>query len=170
MDDCRKRQTFAASPAEPGDLLGRLGHIAGEPHATLRYQCSPHHLNSPFYPVISQLEHAMGLEQADTPSLKFEKLEASLSQAVEPTEEDILLYAALLSIATPERELSPDLTPRRQKDLTIAALSRHLLTLLWQIYSRRCLLQIHFWQCGQRCFGGWAISSRMACRTAGKVG
>ena len=31
------------------------------------------------------------------------------------------------------------------------------LALLWQIYSRRCLLQIHFWQCGQRCFGGWAI-------------
>ena len=44
------------------------------------------------------------------------------------------------------------------------------LALLWQIYSRRCLLQIHFWQCGQRWFGGWAISSRMACRTAGKVG
>ena len=110
-----------------GEFL--LGHIVGEPHATLRYQCSPHHLNSPFYPVISQLEHAMGFEQADTPSLKFEKLEASLSQAVEPTQEDILLYAALLSIATPERELSPDLTPRRQKDLTIAALSRHLLSL-----------------------------------------
>ena len=25
-----------------------LGHIGEEPHATLRYQCSPHHLNSPF--------------------------------------------------------------------------------------------------------------------------
>jgi putative tryptophan/tyrosine transport system substrate-binding protein len=43
--------------------------------------------------------------------------------------------------------------------------------LLWQIYSRRRRsLQIHFWQCGQRCFGGWAMSSRMAWRTAGKVG
>ena len=106
-----------------------LGRLVGEPHATLRYQCSPHHLNSPFYPVISQLEHAMGFEQADTPSLKFEKLEAALSQAVEPTQEDVLLYAALLSIATPEREPSLDLTPQRQKDLTIAALSRHLLSL-----------------------------------------
>ena len=47
---------------------------------------------------------------------------------------------------------------------------RPFLALLWQIYSRRCQLQIHFWQSGQRCFGGWAISSRMACRTAGKVG
>jgi uncharacterized membrane protein YccC len=36
------------------------------------------------------------------------------------------------------------------------------LALLWQIYSRRCSLQIHFRQCGHRCFGGSAISSRMA--------
>jgi hypothetical protein len=68
-------------------LLGRIGK---EPRAILRYQCSPHHLNSPFFPVMSQLEHAMGLEQTDTPELKLEKLKASLSQAaVEPTDEDI---------------------------------------------------------------------------------
>ena len=29
----------------------------------------------------------MGFEQADTPSLKFEKLKAALSQAVDPTQE-----------------------------------------------------------------------------------
>ena len=105
-----------------------LGHLV-EPHATLRYQCSPHHLNSPFYPVVSQLEHAMGFEQADTPALKFEKLKVALSQAVDPTREDVLLYAALLSISAPEGEAALDLTPQRQKDLTIAALSRHLLRL-----------------------------------------
>jgi DNA-binding response OmpR family regulator/class 3 adenylate cyclase/predicted ATPase len=104
-----------------------LGHLVEEPHATLRYQCSPHHLNSPFYPVVSQLEHAMGLKQTDTQALKFEKLKASLSRAVTPTREDILLYAALLSISAPEREAALGLTPQRQKDLTIAALSRHLL-------------------------------------------
>ena len=43
-------------------------------------------------------------------------------------------------------------------------------TLLWQIHSRRCSLQIHFRQCGHRCGGGRAMSSRMAWRTAGKVG
>ena len=47
----------------------------------------------------------MGLEQADTPALKFEKLKTALSQAVEPTDEDVLLYAALLSISIPEREV-----------------------------------------------------------------
>ena len=35
-------------------------------------------------------------------------------------------------------------------------------TLLWQIYSRRCPLQIHFRQCGHRCGGSRAMSSRMA--------
>ena len=44
------------------------------------------------------------------------------------------------------------------------------LALLWQIYSRRSSLQIHFRQCGHRCGGSRAKSSRMAWRTAGKVG
>jgi hypothetical protein len=42
--------------------------------------------------------------------------------------------------------------------------------LLWHIYSRRCSLQIHFRQCGRRCGGSRAKSSRIAWRTAGKVG
>jgi hypothetical protein len=44
------------------------------------------------------------------------------------------------------------------------------LALLWQIYSRRCSLQIHFRQCGHRCGRSRAKSSRMAWRTAGRVG
>jgi hypothetical protein len=47
---------------------------------------------------------------------------------------------------------------------------RRKLALLWQIYSRCLSLQIHFLQCGHRCGGSWAMSSRMAWRTAGKVG
>src|SRR5262245_56811439 len=39
---------------------------------------------------------------------------------------------------------------------------RHGLALLWQIYSRRCWSPIHFWQCGHRCGGGRAMSSRIA--------
>jgi len=44
------------------------------------------------------------------------------------------------------------------------------LALLWQIYSPRRSLQIHFLQCGHRCGGSRAMSSRMAWRTAGKLG
>src|SRR5215813_2860967 len=38
-------------------LRERLG---GERHIQLRYQCSPHHLNDAFHPVISQLWHVAG--------------------------------------------------------------------------------------------------------------
>ena len=63
----------------------------------------------------------------------------------------------LLSIAKSQTESGP---------LIIA----HGLALLWQIYSGRRSLQIHFRQCGHRCGGSRAKSSRMAWRTAGKVG
>src|SRR5215468_10011331 len=33
-----------------------LNLIADEPHIVIRYHCSPHHTNSPFYPIINQLE------------------------------------------------------------------------------------------------------------------
>jgi predicted ATPase/DNA-binding response OmpR family regulator/class 3 adenylate cyclase len=106
-----------------------LRHIAKRPHATIRYQCSPQHLNSPFYPVIGQLEHALGLESMDGPEIKLKKLEAALSPTLGATQDEFSLYAALLSIATPAREPSSSATPQRIKELTIAVLSRYLLNL-----------------------------------------
>ena len=31
--------------------------VSGERHMVLRYQCSPHHVNDAFYPVIGQIWH-----------------------------------------------------------------------------------------------------------------
>src|SRR5262249_17507773 len=106
-----------------------LGRIAEEPYATIRYQCSPQHLNSAFFPVISQLEHALSFEAKDTPQIKLKKLEVALSPAVGATRDDISLYAALLSTATTPHQPTPSATPQREKDFTIAALSRYLLCL-----------------------------------------
>jgi class 3 adenylate cyclase/DNA-binding response OmpR family regulator len=72
-----------------------LEHLADQSHLTLRYQCSPYHLNSPFYPVISHLEYAFGFEHADSPELKLAKLKSTLSQVGETSPEDIYLYARL---------------------------------------------------------------------------
>src|SRR5215472_5838031 len=58
---------------------------------------------------------------------------------------------------------------RERGPQAICVRSREL-ALLWQIYSGRRSLQIHFRQCGHRCGGSRAKSSRMAWRTAGKVG
>src|SRR5215467_9109812 len=100
--------------------------IADEPHILMRYQCSPHHINSPFYPVINHLERAAHFEREDTPDLKLRKLEAVLSQVGAATLADTRLYAALLSIPTDKFNSSPDLTSQRQRELTIAALLRQL--------------------------------------------
>jgi len=57
--------------------------------------------------------------------------------------------------------VAPEFWPKMPRALsyTIAGVG---LALLWQIYSRRCWLQIHFRQCGHFCGGGRAIVSRMA--------
>jgi predicted ATPase len=103
-----------------------LDLIADEPRIVIRYQCSPHHTNSPFYPIINQLERAARFEREDPPDLKLRKLEAVLSQAGAATLADTRLYAALLSIPTDKSNSSPDLTSQRQRALTIAALLRQL--------------------------------------------
>ena len=106
-----------------------MGHIAEEPHTVIRYQCSQQHQNSAFYSVISQLEHALGFEPMDAPEIKLKKLEATLPRAVGGTRDDVLLYAALLSIATPAGGPSSSATPKGKKNLTIEALTRYLLAL-----------------------------------------
>src|SRR5262249_61391090 len=93
--------------------------ITNEPHILIRYQCSPHHTSSPFYPVIKQLENAARFEREDTPDVKLRKLEAVLSRAGDATTLDTALYASLLSIPTDEFYSSPVLPPQPQQDLTI---------------------------------------------------
>jgi predicted ATPase len=100
-----------------------LDSIANEPHILLRNQCSPYHANSPFYPTIKQLEHAAGFDRDDSPELKLTKLETVLSQAGAATLVDTRLFASLLSIPSE----APNLTPQRQRDLTIDALRRQIL-------------------------------------------
>jgi class 3 adenylate cyclase/DNA-binding response OmpR family regulator/predicted ATPase len=105
-----------------------LERVTAEPHVTIRYQCALHHANSPFYPIIDQLEHAAHFKRGDAPNVKLEKLGAALSEAGAATLADIRSCAALLSVPTGELPV-PGPTPQQQKDLTIAALIRQILGL-----------------------------------------
>ena len=40
--------------------------VSNESHITLRYQCSPYHIDSALHPIIRQLEHAAGLTAEDS--------------------------------------------------------------------------------------------------------
>jgi len=96
--------------------------LSSDPHTRLRYFCSPHHQNSAFYPIITQLELAAGIRREDLVEQRLDKLEAVLAQAIREPRDAAPLLAALLSIPTRERYPSLNLSPQKQKEKTLKAL------------------------------------------------
>src|SRR6202034_365823 len=87
---------------EPGIGKSRLTaalmeRLAGEPHARLRYFCSPQHTDSAFYPIISQMERAAGLAHDDSAQAKLDKLDTLLAQSSTPRQH-AALFAEMLSL------------------------------------------------------------------------
>jgi class 3 adenylate cyclase len=112
---------------EPGIGKSRLvrelrGRLEGEPHLPLTYQCSPYHTSSPLHPVVEQLERAAGFERADPPEAKLDKLVALLKLGTKRLDGAVPLVAALLGVPTSDRYALPELTPQRQKQMTLEAL------------------------------------------------
>jgi class 3 adenylate cyclase/predicted ATPase len=112
---------------EPGIGKSRLvrevrDRLAEEPHIRLVYQCSPHHTTGPLHPLIEQLERAAGFERDDPHEVKLDKLEALLTRGTDKLDEAVPLIAALLGVPAGERHPLPELTPQRQKQLTLEAL------------------------------------------------
>ena len=101
-------------------------HVACDPHIRLRYQCSPYHLNSAFYPILNQIEQAARFTQGDSPAQKLDKLEVLLSQATDQIAEVTPLFAALLAISTEERYPPLKLSPAQQKEAILNAFEAQL--------------------------------------------
>jgi class 3 adenylate cyclase/predicted ATPase len=98
-----------------------LENTDGTPCPALRYQCSPHFMNTALYPVIEHTERSAGIGREDTPSAKLAKLSAWLG-AVPEANEAVPLLAALLSIPPDERFPLPAMSPQRQKERTFELL------------------------------------------------
>ena len=94
--------------------------IKDDDYICIRYQCSPHHTNSPFYPAIQQMEFAAGFISEDGPEAKLNKLEGLLD--LSSILDAIPLIAAMLSVPTGDRYPKLDLTPQEQKIKTLQAL------------------------------------------------
>jgi predicted ATPase len=96
-----------------------------EPHLCLRYFCSSYYRNSALFPVIEQLGRASGFANDDPPTVRLDKLKASLARAG-PGEDDVAILADLLSLPPSERHPPPDLSPQRKKQRTLESLIRQL--------------------------------------------
>ena len=88
----------------------------------LRFQCSPYHANSAFYPFIDHLERALKFGREEPAQSRLDKLEAMLVDQYARPREDMRFLAAMLSIATESNIGAPALTPQRFKDETLRAI------------------------------------------------
>jgi class 3 adenylate cyclase/tetratricopeptide (TPR) repeat protein len=111
---------------EPGIGKSRIAQaiqerLQGEPCIRVRYFCSPHHQDSPFHPIINQLERAAGFHRDDAPDAKLAKLEVVLKEILDGRDE-IGRIAELLSLPIDGRYQLPPLSPLKRKEKTLEAL------------------------------------------------
>jgi len=102
-------------------------HVEGESHARIENHCSPYYQNSPLYPVIGHLQRLLEFGRQDSPEEKINKLEGALEHYGFSLQEEVPLFASLLSIPLPDRYPSLTHTPQRQKQKTLEALLAWLL-------------------------------------------
>jgi predicted ATPase len=79
--------------------------------------------------VVEHLERAAGFEREDLPEARLAKLEALLARGTDKRDQAVPLIAALLGVPTGGRYSMIDLTPQRQKELTLEALLEQLVAL-----------------------------------------
>ncbi len=115
---------------EPGIGKSRLlaaleERLAGKPHNSLRYFCSPLHQDSTLHPIVARWEQEAAFARGDSPEERLRKLEKAVALA-ELSPEDFALIAGMLSVPTDGRYLQPELNPQRRKERTFGALLRRL--------------------------------------------
>ena len=72
--------------------------VAGAPHATIRFQCTPYHTDSALYPAIQYLTQHLALADGDAATTPLARIEALLARAGLPGGETAGLFAALLGV------------------------------------------------------------------------
>jgi class 3 adenylate cyclase/tetratricopeptide (TPR) repeat protein len=116
---------------EPGIGKSRIARafqdrISLDPHTVLSYFCSSHHQASAYYPHITQLTRAAGIERDDSAEIRLDKLHSLLGKSSNNPDEEMPLIAALLSIPGGHHHPLPKMTPQRRKERTLVALLNQL--------------------------------------------
>ncbi len=112
---------------EPGIGKSRIAEslaarLEGERHMRLRYSCSPHHMRSPLYPFITQLERAASFEPGNSAQAKLDKLEALLKGTARNLPRDVALIAELLTVPLDGRFPAVAVSPQQKREVTLTAL------------------------------------------------
>jgi class 3 adenylate cyclase len=104
-------------------ILARLRErVEDECHIVMRYQCSAHHLNDTFYPVIGQIWHAAGFVSGEPAGARLEKLERMVEDTGLSCDDIVPPLATLLAIPTSDRYPPLDMPPAEAKERTLSAM------------------------------------------------
>ena len=95
--------------------------VQSEPCNRVLYYCSPYHRDTPFYPVIDQLQRGLRFEKSDSVAQKLDRLDSVLSNLGLPGADLAPLFASLLSLPTAERYPPLALSPEDTKKKTLQA-------------------------------------------------
>lgn len=123
---------------EPGIGKSRLvlalrERLQTEPIRVVSYACSPHHLNSPLFPFIAQLEREARFTPDDPSEKRLERLESLIDENGEGLPGDAVpLFADLLGVPSATPRALPDMSPQQRK----AHLFRTFLARLDQLAAR----------------------------------
>jgi class 3 adenylate cyclase len=96
--------------------------IGDERHLALRYQCSPHHGNDAFHPLIGQIWRGAGFVSGEPAAARLDKLETMILSAGLDVGEIVPCLASLLAIPTEGRYPALEMSPSEVKERTIAVL------------------------------------------------
>ena len=92
------------------------------PLTALRFQCSPYHVSSAFYPSIDFFERELAFQRDEPPQSRLKKLTKLVVMDYGRPETDVPYIAALLSIPCKVRSDAIPMSPQRSKEQTIEAL------------------------------------------------
>jgi class 3 adenylate cyclase/tetratricopeptide (TPR) repeat protein len=102
-------------------VLGRTAE--GEVDApVIEWRCSPHYQNTGLYPATDFYERALAFGREEPPQDRFDRLLRRLEQYDLARPDAVPLWAALLSLPTPDRFPPLSLSPARQRDETFRAM------------------------------------------------
>jgi serine/threonine protein kinase/class 3 adenylate cyclase/predicted ATPase len=107
-------------------VLGQT--VEGWDTPVIEWRCSPHFQNTGLYPAIDFYERALAFGREELPQARFDRLLHFLEQYGLARPETVPLWAALLSLPTPDRFPQLALTPVRQREETFRALLEWLHT------------------------------------------
>ena len=127
QDACSGEGKVALLSGEAGigksRVVATLGErIADEPHLAIRYQCSPHHVNDAFYPIVSHIWRAAEFASDESSGARLEKLETMARRSRLEPKEIVPFMASLCSVPLEGRYAELEMAPAEQKERLIAAL------------------------------------------------